>query len=62
MRRVVIAFLSLAVALRAPAAQLTVHAAASLTDAMKEIASTYEKKSGDTVRLNFDASSILARQ
>ncbi len=44
------------------AAQLTIHAASSLTDAMKEIAPAYEKQSGDTVRLNFDASSILARQ
>lgn len=43
-------------------AQLTVHAASSLTDAMKEIASAYEKQSEDKVRLNFDASSILARQ
>ncbi len=44
------------------AAQLTIHAAASLTDAMIEIASAYEKESGDQVRLNFDASSNLARQ
>lgn len=29
---------------------------------MKEIAPAYEKASGDKVRLNFDASSILARQ
>lgn len=46
----------------ANAATLTVHAASSLTDAMKQIAAAYEKTSGDTVRLNFDASSILARQ
>ncbi len=29
---------------------------------MREIAAAYEKQSGDTIRLNFDASSILARQ
>ncbi len=54
--------LGLSLALAAQAAQLTVHAAASLTDAMKEIAATYEKESGDQLRLNFDASSILERQ
>ena len=54
--------LSLFVATRLQSAQLTVHAAASLTDAMKEISATYEKQSGDQLRLNFDASSILARQ
>ncbi len=54
--------LSLSLALSAQAAQLTVHAAASLTDAIKQISATYEKQSGDQLRLNFDASSILARQ
>ena len=49
-------------ALHASAAQLTVHAAASLTDAIKEIGAAYEKESGDKLRLNFDASSVLARQ
>ena len=44
------------------AAELNVYAAASLTDAMKEIASTYEKKSGDKLLFNFGASSLLARQ
>ena len=44
------------------AAELTVHAAASLTEAMKEIATTYEKQSGDKLQLNFGASSLLARQ
>ncbi len=48
--------------LRAEGAPLTVHAAASLTDAMKEIAASYERSNGGEVRLNFDASSILARQ
>lgn len=55
-------FFSLLLAFNAHAAQLTVHAAASLTDAMKEIGAAYERQSGDRVRLNFDASSLLARQ
>src|ERR1700719_1164341 len=43
-------------------AELTVHAAASLTDAMKEIGAAYEKQSGDKLQFNFGASSTLARQ
>jgi molybdenum ABC transporter, periplasmic molybdate-binding protein len=39
-----------------------VHAAASLTDVLKEIGLSYEKQSGETVRFNFGASSTLARQ
>src|SRR4029077_15870442 len=42
--------------------ELTVHAAASLTDAMKEIGAAYEKQSGDKLQFNFGASSTLARQ
>ena len=37
-------------------------AAASLTDALEEIAKNYEARSGDRVVFNFGASSILARQ
>lgn len=44
------------------AAELTVHAAASLTDALKELAPAYEKTSGDKLFFNFGASSALARQ
>jgi molybdate transport system substrate-binding protein len=44
------------------AAEIRVFAAASLTDAMKEIASGYEKQSGDKVAFNLGASSLLARQ
>lgn len=44
------------------AAELTVHAAASLADALKEIGATYEKESGDRLVFNFGASSMLARQ
>jgi molybdate transport system substrate-binding protein len=44
------------------AAEVNVYAAASLTDVMKEIASTYEKQSDDKISFNFGASSLLARQ
>ncbi|HKP05186.1 MAG TPA: molybdate ABC transporter substrate-binding protein [Chthoniobacterales bacterium] len=44
------------------AAELSVQAAASLADAMKEIGAAYEMKGGDKVQFNFGASSLLARQ
>jgi molybdate transport system substrate-binding protein len=44
------------------AAQVTVFAAASLTDSLQEIASAYEKQSGDKIVFNFAASGVLARQ
>lgn len=43
-------------------APIRVFAAASLTDAMKEIAGTFQKQSGERVVFNFGASSTLARQ
>jgi molybdate transport system substrate-binding protein len=46
----------------ANSAEVNVYAAASLTDAMKEIATTYEKTSDDKIAFNFGASSLLARQ
>ena len=46
----------------AVAAELNVFAAASLSDALKEIAKTYEPASGDKLRFNFGASGALARQ
>ena len=52
--------LLLAVPLRA--AEVRVSAAASLTDAVTEIAKLYESKSGQTIVLNFGASSTLATQ
>ena len=59
-------FLGLAFALcftnSLPAAELTVFAAASLTDALKAAAVTYEKQSDDKVVFNFGASSLLERQ
>lgn len=50
----------LALSLRA--AELNVFAAASLSDALKEIARSYEPASGDKLHYNFAASSALARQ
>ncbi len=44
------------------AADLNVFAAASLSDALKEIAKTYEPTSGDKLHFNLAASSALARQ
>src|SRR5437667_4458218 len=44
------------------AVEVTVFAAASLTDSLKEIALAYEKVSGDKIMFNFGASSTLARQ
>ena len=53
---------SLLIATSISAAELTVYAAASLTEALKEIAAAYEKQSGDKLQFNFGASSMLARQ
>jgi molybdate transport system substrate-binding protein len=43
-------------------APITVFAAASLTDSLKQIAAAYEKQTGEKVVFNFAASSFLARQ
>ena len=48
--------------LNVAATELTVHAAASLADVLKEIGTTYEKMSGDKLLFNFGASSLLAKQ
>jgi molybdate transport system substrate-binding protein len=44
------------------AGELQVFAAASLTDALKEIAPAYEAASGEKLQFNFAASNALARQ
>lgn len=44
------------------AAEVMVFAAASLSEALKEIATDYEKSSGDKIVFNLGASSMLARQ
>lgn len=46
----------------AAAATIDVSAAASLSDVLRELATQYERASGNRVRLNFGASSTLARQ
>jgi molybdate transport system substrate-binding protein len=48
--------------LAAHAADITVFAAASLTDALQEIGKSWEAQSGHTVAFSFAASSVLARQ
>lgn len=63
MRKFLIAALMMALPLAAAAQQLTVSAAASLTDAFKEIGQKFEAtKSGVTVRYNFAASGVLIQQ
>lgn len=44
------------------AEEITVFAATSLTESLKEVAVAYEKNSGDKVILNFAASNILTQQ
>jgi molybdate transport system substrate-binding protein len=60
--RLIIVALSAFLAVAASAAELTVFAAASLSDALKEIAPAYTRATGNTVRFNFGASGTLARQ
>jgi len=48
--------------LAARAADITVFAAASLTNALQKAADSYKAKSGQTVALSFAASSVLAKQ
>lgn len=60
--RVVLFLLLLLAPLQARAEALTVFAAASLTDAMKEIASLWVKAGHEAPRLSFGASSTLATQ
>jgi molybdate transport system substrate-binding protein len=52
----------LSVAAVAQAANITVFAAASLTDSLKQIGDDYQKETGQGVAFNFEASSLLARQ
>jgi molybdate transport system substrate-binding protein len=60
--KIILPAVALLAFLRCEAAEVRVFAAASLTDSMKEVASAYEKESGDKVVFNFGASSTLARQ
>jgi molybdate transport system substrate-binding protein len=54
--------LALLVPQRTPAEEIAVFAAASLTDALREIAKGYDAASGNHLIFNFGASSDLARQ
>src|SRR5262245_46861187 len=47
---------------RAIGATVTVFAAASLTESLKEIVGAYERETGDKIVFNLGASSTLARQ
>jgi len=58
----VILFMSLAMIASVDADELLVSAAASLTDAMKEMGARYEKETGDKLTFNFGGSSLLGRQ
>lgn len=49
-------------ALTASAAEITVFAAASLTNALNELAPAYAAATGDTLRFNYGSSGALARQ
>lgn len=60
MRRLVLILCLFTAPLRA--ATIHVSAAASLTDALRDIGTAYQKQSGDAVLFNFGASSLLARQ
>ena len=62
MRMSVLILTAMLAVCRVNGAEVNVSAAASLTDVMKEIASAYEKESGDNILFNFGASSLLARQ
>src|ERR1700754_2021280 len=63
MSRLLSLVLALALPLGAAAQQITVSAAASLTDAFKELRPQFESgKPGATVRFNFAASGVLLQQ
>ncbi|HET8729386.1 MAG TPA: molybdate ABC transporter substrate-binding protein [Alphaproteobacteria bacterium] len=60
---VMVAALAAALAIRPAAAEpVTVFAAASLTDVLREVGAVYEERTGGSVVLSFAASSAIARQ
>jgi molybdate transport system substrate-binding protein len=61
-RAALVAVLFITAPLVASAADVTVFAAASLTDALQRVADGYKTKNGRSVALSFAASSALARQ
>lgn len=62
MRRLVLLLMLILVPLQARAQTLTIFAAASLTNAMKDIADLWVKAGHTAPRMSFDSSSTLARQ
>ncbi|MBN2162590.1 MAG: molybdate ABC transporter substrate-binding protein, partial [Pontiellaceae bacterium] len=62
MKKIFIFWAVLAALTLKAAAELTVFAAASTTDVMKELAEAYAKDGGEAVRFNFASSGALARQ
>jgi molybdate transport system substrate-binding protein len=60
--QVITAACLLVTAMASQAADVTVFAAASLTDSLREIGADYARETGQQVVFNFEASSILARQ
>ncbi len=56
------ALLAFTTATAARAADVTVFAAASLSDALKDVGAAYQKKTGHTATFSFAASSVLAKQ
>lgn len=62
LRRLFALLALLAGALASRGAEISVLAAASLSEALRDIAARHEQATGDKVRLNFAASSLLARQ
>jgi molybdate transport system substrate-binding protein len=61
-RPIVITIILMLTATVSHASQVTVFAAASLTDSLKQIAADYETSSGDKIAFNFAASGTLSRQ
>jgi molybdate transport system substrate-binding protein len=62
MRALLILLLAVLIPTPSRAAELQVLAAASLTDALREISARYEKDGGDRIVINLGASNALARQ
>ena len=60
--RFLLSIILISLTLSTSAAEVRVFAAVSLTEALEEIAQTYEKKTGDDVVFHSGASSMLARQ
>jgi molybdate transport system substrate-binding protein len=61
-RATLAALLLVAAPLVASAADVTVFAAASLTNALQKVSDSYKAKTGQTVAMSFAASSVLAKQ